>query len=130
MFNQVLNFNQNRTLNCSIPNMANTLSSWECPLTLIKITQDIVEGDVVTQEEKIDFLGVVQELSLEQLQFLPEGQRSWRHIWIHAKASTLNLQTGSKIIFNNDRFKILSVKNYSIYGFIEYLCIADYSSQV
>ena len=129
MFNQVLNFNTNRTLNCGMPNMANTLSGWECPLTLIKITQDIVEGDVVTQEEKLDFLGVWQALRDEQLQFLPEGQRSWSWYWIHAKSGTLNLKTQDKIIFEGKRYKVMNIKDYSLNGFIEYQVIRDYENE-
>lgn len=129
MFNQVLNFNTNRTLNCGMPNMGSTLSGWECPLTLIKITQDIVEGDVVTQEEKIDFLGVWQPLRDEQLQFLPEGQRSWSWYWIHAKSGTLNLKTQDKIIFEGKRYKVMNIKDYSLNGFIEYQVIRDYENE-
>ena len=126
MFNNVLNFNKDRSLNVQFPQMGEVLDGWEFPLTLIKIKQNIVEGDVVTQEEKIDFLGVWQPLRDEQLQFLPEGQRSWSWYWIHAKSGTLNLQTGDKIIFQNKRFKVMNVKDYSLNGYIEYQIIEDF----
>ena len=126
MFNKVLNFNTNRALNGQFPQMGEVLDGWEFPLTLIKIKQNIVEGDVATQEEKIDFLGVWQPLRDEQLQFLPEGQRSWSWYWIHAKSGTLNLQTGDKIIFQNKRFKVMNVKDYSLNGYIEYQIIEDF----
>lgn len=126
MFNRVMNFNTNRSLTGQFPQMGEVLDGWEFPLTLIKIKQNIVEGDVVTQEEKIDFLGVWQPLKDEQLQFKPEGQRSWSWYWIHAKAGTLNLQTGDKIIFQNKRFKVMNVKDYSLNGYIEYQIIEDF----
>ena len=126
MFNKILNFNTNRTLNGQFPQMGEVLDGWEFPLTLIKIKQNIVEGDVVTQEEKIDFLGVWQPLKDEQLQFKPEGQRSWSWYWIHAKSGTLNLQTGDKIFFQNKRFKVMNVKDYSLNGYIEYQIIEDF----
>lgn len=126
MFNKVLNFNTNRSLTGQFPQMGEVLDGWEFPLTLIKIKQNIVEGDVVTQEEKIDFLGVWQPLKDEQLQFKPEGQRSWSWYWIHAKSGTLNLQTGDKIIFQNKRFKVMNVKDYSLNGYIEYQIIEDF----
>lgn len=124
-----LNFKQNRTL-ANLPNMANTLDGWEIPLTLEKITQDIVEGDAVKTKTKINFLGVFQPLRNEQLQFKPEGQRSWEWYWIHAKSGTLNLQTQDKIIFENKRFKVMSVKDYSLYGYIEYEVVRDYEDAV
>lgn len=126
MFNKVLNFNTNRSLTGQFPQMGEVLDGWEFPLTLIKIKQNIVEGDVVTQEEKIDFLGVWQPLRDEQLQFKEEGLRSWSWYWIHAKTGTLNLQTGDKIIFQSKRFKVMNVKDYSLNGYIEYQIIEDF----
>ena len=126
MFNKVFNFNKNRSLLTGLPQMSNTLNGWEVPLSLVKITQSVVDGDVVKSEQKIDFLGVWQPLRDEELQFKPEGQRSWEWYWIHAKSGTLNLQTQDKIIFLGKRFKVMSVKDYSLNGFIEYHIIRDY----
>lgn len=126
MFNQKLNFNKNRTLANGMPNMANTLTGWEVPLTLIKITQSVIEGDAVKTETPINFLGVWQPLRDEQLQFKPEGQRSWSWYWIHAKSGTLDLTTQDKIIFRGERYKVMSVKDYSLNGFVEYEVIRDY----
>ena len=128
MFNQKLNFNKNRTLTSGMPNMAETLTGWEVPLTLIKITQSIVEGDAVKTETKINFMGVWQPLRDEQLQFKPEGQRSWEWVWIHAKSGTLNLKTQDKVIFNSKRYKVMAVKDYSLNGFIEYELVRDYEN--
>lgn len=121
-----LNFAKNRTLSTFMPNMSGTLNGWESPLTLVKITQNVVEGDVIQTETKINFLGVWQPLRDEQLQSKPEGQRSWSWYWIHAKAGTLNLQTQDKIIFQGKRYKVMSVKDYSLNGYIEYEVILDY----
>ena len=71
-------------------------------------------------------MGVWQPLRDEQLQFKPEGQRSWSWYWIHAKAGTLNLQTQDKIIFQGKRYKVMSVKDYSLNGYIEYQVVLDY----
>lgn len=126
MFNQKLNFNRNRTLSSGMPNMAGTLTGWEIPLTLVKVTQSIIDGDSVKTETLINFLGVWQPLRDEQLQFKPEGQRSWEWIWIHAKSGSLNLSTQDKVIFNDKRYKVMSVKDYSLNGFIEYELVRDY----
>ena len=126
MFNKVFNFHKNRSMRSGLPQMANTLNGWEVPLTLIKITQAVVDGDAVKTEEKIDFLGVWQPLRDDELQFKPEGQRSWSWYWIHAKSGSLNLQTQDKIIFQNQRYKIMAVKNYNIYGYISYEVVLDY----
>lgn len=125
MFNQTINFNANANLS-NMPNMADTLTGWESNLTLVKIVQSIIDGDVVQTMQEIDFMGVWQPLKDEQLQFIPEGQRSWSWYWLHAKAGTLNLQTQDKIIFNGKRYKVMSVKDYSLNGYIEYQLVADF----
>lgn len=121
-----LNFNKNRTLQTGLPQMANTLNGWEVPLTLEKIQQKIIEGDKIETTEKINFLGVFQPLKQDQLQSKPENFRSWSWYWIHCKSGTLNLQTGDKIIFQNERYKVMGLKNYDLYGYIEYEVIRDY----
>lgn len=127
---QKLNFNKPKNLKAlsGMPQMQDTLTGWEIPLTLVRVYQDIVEGDLVTSEEKIDFMGCWQPLKDEALQSLPEGQRSWEWVWIHAKAGTLNLNTADKIIFNGTRYKVMAVKDYSLNGFIEYQVILDFES--
>ena len=129
MFNRVFNFQKNRSLQNGMPNMANTLNGWEVPISIIKITQSIVDGDVVKGEEQIDFMGVWQPLRDEELQSKPEGQRSWEWYWIHAKSGALNLQTQDKIKFQGKRFKVMAVKDYSLNGFVEYHIVRDYEER-
>ena len=121
----MFNYNPNANLT-NMPNMSTTLNGWEAPLSLIKITQSIVDGDAVKTEQTINFQGVWQPLRDEQLQFKPEGQRSWSWYLIHAKAGTLNLKTQDKIIFQGKRYKVMNLKDYSLNGFIEYEVILDY----
>ena len=110
----------------NMPNMAGTLNGWQVPLQLIRLVQTVSEGDVEYSEEYISFQGVWQPLRDEQLQFKPEGQRSWSWFWIHAVAGTLNLDTADKIIFNGERYKVMDKKDYSLNGFVEYHVVKDY----
>lgn len=128
MFNRVFNFEQNRSLQNGMPNMADTLNGWEVPLSFIKITQSIVDGDVVKTETPINFMGVWQPLRDEELQFKPENQRSWSWYWIHAKSGTVELQTQDKFLFKNKRYKVMAVKDYSLNGFISYEAVRDYEN--
>lgn len=125
---QKLNFQKAQNLKAmsGMPQMAMTLSGWEVPLTLTKMIQSINDGFVSFTEQTFNFMGVWQPLKDEQLQFLPENQRSWEWIWIHAKASDLNLETADKVIFNNKRYKVMAVKDYSLNSFIEYQLVRDY----
>lgn len=127
---QKLNFQKTNLKSLSgMPQLDSALTGWEVPLTLVKVFQDIVEGDAVFTEQQINFMGCWQPLRDEELQFKPEGQRSWQWIWIHAKSSELNLQTADKVIFNDKRYKVMSVKDYSLNGFVEYQLIRDLESE-
>lgn len=123
-----LNFNKTKNLKAisGMPQMSDTLTGWQVPLSLEQVFQDIVEGDKVETTKLISFQGVWQPLRDEELQFKPEGQRSWEWIWIHAVSGSLNLETGDKVIFNQKRYKIMAVKDYSLNGFIEYQLVKDY----
>ena len=123
-------FSKNKSLSnmlkSGMPQMDTTLVGWEVPLTLIKITQQIVDGDLVTTEKTINFQGVWQPLRDEALELKPEGQRSWEWIWIHAKASQLNLETADKVLFKNKRYKVIQKKDYGLNSFVEYQLCRDY----
>ena len=126
MYGQRLNFNKNRTLASGMPNMSSTLNGWETTITLVKVLQDISEGDKVETEVSITIQGVIQPLRTEQLLAKPENMRSWEWLWIHAKSGSLNLMTGDKIRFNNKLFKVMGIKDYSLNGFVEYEIVRDY----
>ena len=128
----MLNFPKNRSISSiaksGMPQMDTTLYGWEVPLTLVKVVQSIVEGDLVTTETQINFKGVWQPFSMQQLALLPEGQRDWSHYWIHAKSGTLDLQTADKIIFQGNKYKVLERKDYGLNSYIEYHIILDYEN--
>lgn len=126
----MLNLPRNKTISglikSGMPQMSDTLTGWEVPLTLIKLTQSTVEGDLVTSETRITFQGVWQPLKSEELQLKPEGQRSWEWIWIHARSSSLNLETSDKVLFNNRKYKVMQKKDYGLNSFVEYQLVRDY----
>lgn len=106
--------------------MDTTLNGWEVPLTLIKVIQDVQDGELVTTEKQINFKGVWQPLRDEQLELKPEGQRSWEWIWIHARTSELNLETADKVKFKNKRYKVVQKKDYGLNSYVEYQLVRDY----
>ena len=126
----MLNFSKNRTIpsliKSGMPQMGDTLTGWEVPLTLVRVVQSIVEEELSTSETVYNFLGVWQPLSAERLELKPEGQRSWEWIWIHTKSSSLNLETADKVIFNNRRYKVMAKKDYGLNSFVEYELVRDY----
>ena len=123
-------FNRNKTIanmmHSGMPQMDTTLVGWEMPLVLIRIKQNVIDGDLVTSEQTFKFQGVWQPLKDEALELKPEGQRSWEWIWIHAKATQLNLETADKVIFKDKRYKVMQKKDYGLNSFVEYQLCRDY----
>lgn len=113
-------------MHSGMPQMDTTLVGWEMPLVLIRIKQNVIDGDLVTSEQTFKFQGVWQPLKDEALELKPEGQRSWEWIWIHAKATQLNLETADKVIFKNKRYKVMQKKDYGLNSFVEYQLCRDY----
>ena len=126
----MFHFSKNRTITSTLksgmPQMDTTLTGWEVPLVLIKVIQNVVDGELVTTEQTFRFMGVWQPLRDEALELKPEGQRSWEWIWIHARASDLNLETADKVIFKNKRYKVIQKKDYGLNAFVEYQLCRDY----
>lgn len=122
----MMNFHKNRSLINGMPNMSETLDDWEIPLTFIKVTQKVVEGKRVTTETLITFMGVFQPLRDEQLQSKNEQMRSWQWYWVHAKSGSVELNTQDIIRYNGHDYKVMSVKDYSLNGFVEYEIVKDY----
>ena len=110
-----------------MPNMASTLRGWQVPITLQKIIQNVVDGDLISTVKNINFQGCWQPLRMEDLQSKPENMRSWSWYWLHTHTN-IKLLTGDKVYYKNTRYKVMSVKDYSINGFYEYELIQDYES--
>lgn len=125
---QKLNFNKNRSLKAlsEMPQMDMTLEGWEIPLEIEVIIQDVIEGDLAETATTVNFKGVWQPLKMQNLELKPEGQRAWEWIWLHAKKSELDLETADKVKFNKKLFKVMSVKDSSLNGFMEYELCRDY----
>lgn len=125
-------FNKNKSISnmmhSGMPQMDTTLVGWEVPLVIIKITQSVIDGDLVTSQQTFKFQGVWQPLRDEALELKPDGQRSWEWIWIHAKSSQLNLETADKVVFKGKRYKVMQKKDYGLNSFVEYQLCRDYES--
>jgi hypothetical protein len=130
----MFNFTRNRTIQSAMesgmPQMGHVLDGWEVPLTLVKIIQDVSDGELVYSEIRYNFMGVWQPLRTEQLLLKPEGERSWTWIQLHVKSNAdVALETADKVIFRNELFKVIEKKDYTLNGYIEYQLCKDYVNE-
>ena len=110
-----------------MPQIGAAFQGWQKPITVIKVTQEIVDGLVIDSEEEVTFQGTIQPLSAEDLALKPDVLRSWRWLMIHAFAGSLNLQSNSKIKWNGEKYKVMGIFDYSLNNFIYYHLIEDYA---
>tara|TARA_R110002020_G_scaffold141349_3_gene313006 strand:- start:1796 stop:2134 length:339 start_codon:yes stop_codon:yes gene_type:complete len=99
-----------------------TFSNWSKPITLVKITSSIIDGEKQDIKSPITFRGVIQPLKAQELQAKPLEMRSYKWLQIHTTAEQ-SLSDGEQIIYNGITYKILGVYDYMLNGFYEYHCV-------
>lgn len=109
-----------------MPRMKSAFAGWMQSISLNKVTQSIVDGLVVEKISNICFKGVIQPFSAQQLILKPEGERSWQWLKIHSVTGCLDLKTNDKIQYNGIKYKVMSIWDYSLNGFVEYDVVRDY----
>ena len=109
-----------------MPNVSNAIKCWASNITLIKITQSIVDFDKQTEKEEINFVGVIQPLKAEDINYDRDGQHSWEWLQIHSFSGSLNLKTTDRIQINSTIYKVMGILDYSRNGYIEYNIVRDY----
>lgn len=122
-----LNISKIKSLSASsgMPNVANVLDGWMIPLVMYKQVQNVVDGFLEVTQKRLDFQGVWQPFTDKQLALLPEGQRAWSHYWLHVK-TPIDLNVADEVVYLNKRYKVLSLKDYSLNGYCDYHLIRDY----
>jgi len=108
-----------------IPKIQFALNGWESPITMIKVTQSIVDYVTVETKESISFKGVIQPLTAEALQVKPLEQRSWEWLMIHTRIN-IELQTNDLIEYEGKQYKVMFEKNYSLNNYYEYHLVKNY----
>tara|TARA_R110000851_G_scaffold306239_5_gene464505 strand:- start:1309 stop:1671 length:363 start_codon:yes stop_codon:yes gene_type:complete len=110
----------------NMPQMGSAFSGWQSNITLNKVTQTNVRGDITNVLTAITFKGTVQPLSPEQILLKPEGERSWRWLQIHVFAGGDNLKTGDRISYKESFYKVMADLDYSNNNFVEYHLVEDF----
>jgi len=114
------------TINPNLPQMTGTLNDWFMPMVFSRVTKTVVAGQAVETMTEVNFRGVIQPLKNRDLMLKPEGQRSWTYQWLHAEPG-LDLNTDDVITFQGKQTRVVAVKDYRLYGYIEYQLVQDYT---
>lgn len=107
------------------PIVRDVIVGWFRNLKLTQVIKLTVNFEVQETLKPIATMGMVQPLSGRRLEMKPEGQRTWDWILVHATPD-LTLYVDDVIFYGPDKFRVMSQKPYTEYGFVEYELINDY----
>jgi hypothetical protein len=108
-----------------MPQIQVAFNGWLNPITLATITQSVVDGLLVDTQTDVTFQGVIQPLKAKEIENKPEGFRAFKWLQIHCIAGSLNLDNNDRIIYNNTKYKVMGIYDYSLDNFIEYHIVED-----
>lgn len=119
----------NRPLNTlagTVPQMGGALQNWFQPMTFTRVTKSTVGFQVVETPEDISFRGVIQPFTDRQLLLKPEGQRAWTWFELHSDP-VLTLDVDEVVTYLGQQTRVMSRRDYSIYGYVVYHLVQDWT---
>lgn len=126
MANKINVVSRNLSELSTMPQMKNAFIGWMKQITLVKVTQSVVDFEVLTSEVSITFEGVIQPLSPKELRLKPEGQRGFEWLQIHCLSGDNDLNLADIVSYNGKRYKIMKINGYSLNNYIEYHLVEDF----
>jgi hypothetical protein len=111
----------------ALPFVGDAMQGWWQPMTFELIGKTILDHAVIETKTRINFRGVRQPLSPQQLAIKPEGQRAWKWQMIHAEPS-LQLKNDDVIYYNGVRYRVMNRSDYTEYGYMYYEIVQDYAT--
>lgn len=121
----IFNANSSKIKYSNLPNLSNPITKWFQDISFVYVSKSIVNFEVVEIETVKSFVGVVQNLDSKQLQIKPEAQRSWSWKMIHCLPD-LVLDVDDIIIYKDDRYRVMNIRDFKEYGYLEYHIVKDF----
>jgi hypothetical protein len=110
----------------TVPDVSGALRDWFQPLVFGKVTKDTKGFQVVETVVDTNFRGVLQPLTERQLLQKPEGQRAWTWFLVHSDP-VLTLQVDDIGFFLGKQTRVMSRKDYALYGYVQYEWVQDWT---
>lgn len=110
----------------SVPDVSGAMLDWFQPMTFGVVVKTVEGFQSYETMTNVNFQGVWQPLTERQLLLKPEGQRAWSWFWLHAEPS-LVLDTDQVVTYLGKQYRVMSNKDYRLYGYIEYHLVEDWT---
>lgn len=115
--------------NSALPNMSETIKSWFLNISFEYVTRTMQGAEWVKSEPiTINTKGVVRPPSEQDLKILPEGTWAWEWLQLHCLPDVL-LETNQFVTYDNKKYKVMSKKDYSKYGYVRYTLLEAYTAE-
>lgn len=111
-----------------MPKMNAVFNGWTFGMQVILIRQSIENGFVTAEETPLKITGIWQPFSPEQIQLMPEGQRSWEWVQFHVKHGGPIFQTNDRIRRAGITYKVMAAKDFKYNNYTAYDLIRDYEA--
>lgn len=110
----------------TLPDMSGALLNWLQPMTFTLITKTVVNFKVVETPTMVDFQGVWQPFTAQQLMMKPEGQRRWLWFTCHALIGLI-LKPDEVVTYQGVQYRVMAKLDYKEYNYVEYHLVNDFS---
>lgn len=111
----------------TLPDVSGALIDWFQPMIFGVVTKSVQNFQAYEEMVEVAFQGVWQPLQGKQLALKPEGQRAWNWFQLHAEPS-LVLDIDQVVLYLGVQYRVMSQKDYSLYGYIEYHFVSDWEN--
>lgn len=109
----------------TVPDVSGALRNWFQPMTFSKVTKTVVNFKVTEIFEVIDFMGVVDPI-IDTLEMRARGQRVWDDFTVYTQPGVPLIQD-DVVIYLGVQYRVKSKTDYTIYGYIAYNLVQDYT---
>jgi hypothetical protein len=110
----------------TVPDVSGALQDYMQPMVFEHLQKTVVGFQNVETPVPINFQGTSQPFTDRQLLLKPEGQRAWSWFLLHADP-TLTLQVDDVVIWKGKQTRVMSRKDFDLYGFVEYHLVQDWA---
>lgn len=110
--------------NTSLPNVSDAMASWFQPMQFLLLTKTVVGFQNFETTSPVNFRGVIQPMADKTLMVKPEGERDWSWMQLHSDPS-LALNTDDVVIYSGTQYRVMALKDYTQYGYLEYHLVED-----
>ena len=110
-----------------LPQLGYVVAAWARPITIGIIAKTMANEEVVETVTEYDTRGMLQPFTASQLALKPEGQRTWDWSGLHTLPD-FEMKLDDVVTLFGRRFRVMFKKDYSLYGYIRYELVEDYTN--